>query len=297
MKSTLFKLLTLTTALLLVGCSSTANSSKSSEQTYSSEESSKEEELSSLNSFSIDYEEMKTTYGDFSITQDSNVLAPDEDVYYINVASSKLTYVISGYFEGRIVIQNGNNLSDYKGVTLEFNNAFIVNDDEATIDYQVDAKNVEIITDKSTTNYIVNTSETNYDGHAVNSNNSIKLQLKADSNLYLYTVHGHTMKSDGDVKLIGSGNFTISNAISQGVKCSLNSGTGTLNITGGTFVINNCESVFKVDSLINISAGSLTATGIWSYPFARDIGDTLILTVADGVSAVVNGENYTSQTF
>ncbi len=276
--------------------------------------------LTGINTVNLDYDSFKESYGDASLTLDGEVLEEVDGVYTINVAESKQELTLSGYFEGRIVIQNGNSLDTYKGITLNLSNAFIVNDDEATIDYSLDEKNIEIISVKSTTNYIVNTSETNYDGHGINSLNNIEMRIQAGSNLYLYTVHGHTAKADGDFKIIGPGNiylssghdaihchnftttnsgtftgtFTVTNAISQAIEASETDKEGTANITGGTFVINNSESVIKADYAVNITAGSLTSEGIWSDPFVRGANRTLYVNITDGVSVIINGETFTT---
>ncbi|MCR5506170.1 MAG: carbohydrate-binding domain-containing protein [Bacilli bacterium] len=328
MKNKIACLLALLSASFLVACGTKTASNSTEEDTSSStdtentdDSTSTDDEVSTLNEVDLDYDSFASSYGEFSLMCGDEEIEGVDGVYTINVASSKLTYTASGYLEGRIVVANGNSVSSYKGVTLELSNAFIVNDDEPSIDYTLEDKNIEIVTVSSTTNYIVNTSSTNDDGQAINSLNNVEMVLNSESDLYLYTVHGHTIKADGDVKITGSGsvylssghdgvhchNFTtynngsfsgyfeISNAISQGIEASTSSGSGTLKITGGTFVIRNCESVFKVDKTITISGGKVTATGIWSDPFVRGSDGTLTITISDSASVTVNGESVGSQ--
>ncbi len=303
------------TILILSGCGK-ATTTTIEDVTTTTES----DELSGLNEVDLDYDALMDTYGDASLVSDGVEIEAENNVYTISVSSDKLEYTLSGYFSGRIVIDNANELSSYKGITLYLSNACIVSDDEATIEYLLDDKNIELVSVKETTNYIVNTSSTNYDGHALSSSNNIELRLQKESVLYLYTVHGHTIKADGDVKLTGagaiylssghdgihchdfttynsshfSGTFEISNAISQGIEASTSGGNGTLTITNGTFIINNCESVAKVDSEINISGGELSSTGIWSSAFQRGSSNVLTIIISEGVSVVINDEEITS---
>ncbi|MCR4879625.1 MAG: carbohydrate-binding domain-containing protein [Bacilli bacterium] len=306
----LFILSCLIIPLFLSGCNSNSSSSI--------------ENLSSINEFSLDYESFKASYGAASLKCGDNVITSNNGVYYINVTENKQTYELSGYFEGRIVIQNGNQLSSYKGISLVMNNAFIVNDDAATIDYTLDSKSFEIVSTSNTTNYVVNKSATNYDGHSIYSMNNLGFTLEENSMLNIYSVHGHTIKADGDVEVGGSGNaylssghdgihchdflavydgnlysgnFTIDKAISQGIEASKSSGNGEIHIYGGAFTINNAESAMKVDVSITFTGGSLNGTGIWATPFVRATDNQIQLIVGDGISVVINGTSYNSQTF
>ncbi len=313
--------------LFLASCNSktesvtTEETTTTEDSTVDNASSDDDDVLTGINEFELDYDSFKSQYGDFSLTLDDEVIEPVDGIYTINVTSSKQELVATGYLEGRIVIQNGNSLSSYKGVTLYLNNAFIVNDDATTIDYGLSDKNIEIVNSKETTNYIVNTSETNYNGHGIYSNNNIEMRIQTSSNLYLYTAHGHTIKADGDVKIIGPGNislssghdavhchnfttnnsgsfsgtFTITNSVSQAIEASDSNGEGTVNITNGTFVINDAESVFKVDYAINITGGSVTATGIWASPFVRGASRVLYLNISDGITVSVNGSSFLTQ--
>ncbi|MCR4561995.1 MAG: carbohydrate-binding domain-containing protein [Bacilli bacterium] len=318
MKKAFFPFLSLIGIISLAGCGGGTQSASSSSV---NESSSSEDSLEGFNEFELDYEAYKEEYGDFTLTQGESQISPVDGVYYINVASSKLTYTLKGYLEGRIVIQNEDNLSTFKGVTLLLSDCFLKYDDSPVIEYAVDEKNIEIISAQNSTNYIVNTSKDNDEGDAIYSQNNVELDLKSGSSLNLYTVHGHTLKADGDVKLIGSGslylssghdgfhchsfytansgtfsgNFTINNTLSQGIEASTSSGNGEVLMSGGTFVINNCESVLKVDKTISITGGSLTGEGIWSDPFVRGSKETLTLTINEGVSVVIDGETFSSQ--
>ncbi len=327
MKKLLFGLLFLN-LFLLVGCNNTNNNEDTeieedtTSDTDSTETTDDGDVLTGLNEFSLDYDSFKTNYGDFSLTKDDEEVEGVDGIYTINVSSSKQEFYLEGYLEGKIVINNANKLDSYKGVILYLSNTFLKYDDSPVIDYLIDSKNVQIINVANTTNYIVNTSETNYDGHGIYSANNLEMTLLTGSNLYIYTAHGHTIKADGDVKIKGAGNiylssghdavhchnftttnsgtlsgtFTILNAISQGIEASVKDSTATLSITGGTFIIDNCESVLKVDATINITGGSLTATNIWSDPFVRGGSTTLSLNIGDGITVLVNGTSYQSTT-
>ncbi len=307
----LFILPVLVFPLMFASCSSSSSSSS-------------EDVLSGINEFSLDYESFKTTYGTAKLTLNGVEVSDDNGVYYLDVTNEKQVFELTGYFDGRIVIQNPNSLTTYKAVTLNLNKAFIVSNNEATIDYTLENKTFDIYSINGTTNYVVNSSKSNYDGHAINAMNNFGLYIEDNSTINVYSAHGHTIKADGDVKVGGTGNvylssghdgihchnfstsyggtnysgtFTINNSISQAIEASKSSGEGVAYIYGGEFIINNAESVFKVDATIRFTGGSLSSTGIWATPFVRGGSSELSLIIGDGISVVVNGTAYQSQTF
>ncbi len=305
-------LIVLCMIFIFVGCSSTTNNSTTDDTTTEDDD-----VLSGINEFTLDYSAFESSYGDASVTVGGEAVTCTDGEYIINVTTSKQTVVVSGYIDGRIVIENGDDLSSYKGVIVQLNNAFIKSDNLIALDYSLSEKTLEIYSINGTTNYIVNTSSTNYDGHAISSSNNAEVVLQPNSSLYLYTVHGHTFKADGDIRVSGGGDmylssghdavhchnfggsgagtFTIMNAISQGIEASVNAGTGEVAISNGTYVINNCESAMKVDAYITITGGTITGEGVWSDDFVKAEGDSLTLAIADGVSVVIDGTTYTSQ--
>ena len=294
------------TLILFTSCSKESKSSRD----YANE---------SINQINID-SNIESKYKAASVTLNGVSISSDDGCYNINVTNEKQELVVTGLVTGGIYISNSNKVTSYKGLTIVLNGAYIKSDDEATIWYSLQDKNVEIISSENTTNYILNTSETNDLGDAIYSENNIEMKLEKKSKLYSYTCLGHTIKADGDFKITGSGslqlssghdaihchNFTtvngetftgslyVENAHSQAIEASKSYGSGTLVITSGSFTINNAESVFKVDAEINISGATIKSTGIWADPIVNASSNTLIVNISDDASFTVNKTKYTS---
>ena len=304
MKKIITSILFVSSFLLLAACDMQSNAGDDAPTT--------------INTLDLDYESLKSNYGDFSITVNGSEIPPVNNTYYLPVGSSSLTYIATGYFEGRIVIENSNNISSYKAVTILLKNACLVSDNEATISYTLTSKKISIVSEINSTNYVINKSTTNTEGHAISSNDDI--DFYGTGLINLYAAHGHTIKSDGDFEISGtgsvyiysghdgvhchnfsatkySGNFTIANAISQGIEASVTSGTATLKISGGNFDISNAESMFKVDRAITISGGTVIGNNFSANAFVRGNEKTeLSITISGTGSLTVNGTSYTGTT-
>lgn len=275
----------------------------------------------------IDLTKLKEQYGEFSITTtkgEEGVLSDDGATYTISVSSSKNAYTISGYFEGHIVINNSDDLSTFKGVKIILSNACLVTDTGSNIEYQVDGKNIEIVAQKSTVNYIINTGEGYYDC-AVNSQNNIEVDGKGTLNIVTQT--GHGLNAEGKIRFydspiinissghdaIHAGKFVSNNeedavedyeaftgtlnvvyALSQAFDCTTSSSKGSIDLSSGNYNIRNCESAFKTDLWLTIG-GKVIVKDLTDAPVVRgaaSIGVTI--EILNGGSFVVDEAPYTN---
>ncbi len=317
----------ITISAVLVGCSSNDNQSIDSSSLQSNTNSNNQ--VSSITSdnldFDVDLNKLKERYGNFNITAtkgEEGTLSSDGKTYTISVSTTKSAYTISGYFEGRIVINNSSNLTLIKGVKLTLNGACLVSNFGSTIDYQVSEKNVEIVAKKESENYLINISDGYYDS-AVNSEKNIEVDGKGILNII--TKNGHGLRAENKVRFydattinitsghdaihtsyfvsnneeelevdyeVFEGTVNVLSAVSQAFDCTTSIGTGTIEITSGTYNLSNCESVFKTDVSLFIN-GQVSATNLSSDPVARgdqSIGVTIEIT--DTGSFTVDGVDY-----
>ena len=257
-------------------------------------------------------------------------MAPTYDetsnTWTIGVSAKKATYTVSGYFKGKIVVANPSNLTDYKGVVIKLNQAYIESDDDKTcaITYSNDAKYLALETVSGTVNYI------NGAAGAVESSNN--LRLGGAGNLYLLSAMGHGAKGD-DILLYGAGDITIAAAADglhghdfftndsedtptefsgtltvkgvgeQALDFSDGSGTSDDPWTGSIMV--DSEAKIVVDTAQNVAranlaitvAGSITATNILGdQPIITKNSGALVVTILEGASFLVNGVALQSQT-
>ena len=328
--------------------SSTATSSISSEAISSKEESlsisasdssASEEESSSIPDSAIsiseesssseptlpDFDTLKYSYGDFSIVGETGscIYTYDSDTltYTINVnADEKLEYTLSGFFQGKILVQNGDNLSSYKGVTFVLDNACLTNaeDQDAVIEFALDKKNVEIKAKKETENKIFATGS----ALAISSLNNIEFSGAGTLDLASYGSDMHTVKADGDVSIYGSGNINVlysahdafhgkhlafandggtaysgtlnvTQAVSQAFDFETNKGKGSISVEGGTIIVDNAASVFKTDASLTIASGaSVIATNLTEDPVVAGDNSSGLAVTIEG-TFTVDGEPYT----
>ena len=351
MKHSSLKITLLAASLLLAGCNSALSTisstssalassaseslSSTSEVSSSSEassttSSSDETSTSTLISSSSSSQDVRSNYGDFSLVQTTNGTAPTYDetsnTWTIGVSAKKATYTVSGYFKGKIVVANPSNLTDYKGVVIKLNQAYIESDDDKTcaITYSNDAKYLALETVSGTVNYISGAA-----GAVESSNN---LRLGGVGNLYLLSAMGHGAKGD-DILLYGVGDITIAAAADglhghdfftndsedtptefsgtltvkgvgeQALDFSDGSGTSDDPWTGSIMV--DSEAKIVVDTAQNVAranlaitvAGSITATNILGdQPIITKNSGALVVTILEGASFLVNGVALQSQT-
>jgi hypothetical protein len=336
MKNTSLKITLLACSLLLGSCASVSTSSaKSSSESTASQAASSSEETSAESSSSTEESssltsDIRSSYGNFTIAATSNGTTPTYDsatsTWTLGVSAKKATYTCSGYLSGRIVVGNPSNLTDYKGVVLILNGAYIESD--STTDYVIDdtnsSKYLALESAEGTTNYITN-------GYgAVHSTNN--LRFGGSGNLVIVSKAGHGAKAD-DILLYGNGNITI-NAAADGLhgkdfytndsESTPSEFTGTLTINGvgeqaldfcdgsGTeadpwtgsitvdsgakIVIATAQNVARANTAITVN-GSIIATNILdTAPIITKNSGALIVTIAEGATFMVNGTALTSQT-
>ena len=338
-------------SLILAGCAFTSNSESSTSQnsensisqnpvsasTSSSDETSVSDDLTSgapsisdpdvsTSTPKLDIDALKEQYGEFNITNtkgEEGVLSSDGKTYTISVSSSKSAFTIKGFFEGRIIINNDNELASFKGVELTLENACLFTDSGINIDYQVNDKNVEIVAKKNTENYIINLGEGNDDA-AVNSEKNIEIDGKGILNIFTQT--GHALKADKKIKLYDAptlnitaghdaihasefisnneeeleadfeefnGTLNVLSALSQAFDCTTSKGKGLIQLLTGTYNISNCESAFKTDVSLTIG-GQVIATNLSSDPVVKGDNSTgVTIEITDTGSFTVDGVSYT----
>lgn len=280
---------------------------------------------SSSSSVSTEYdlESLQSEYGEFSITPavsgvGSVAYEEETNTYVLSVASTKAEYIVTGYFEGAIAIQNASGLSAYKGVTLTLTKACLVSSgDYAAVDYQLESKNVEIKAKKDTKNLILSRSS----GVAVHSENNIEFSGKGDLELASLTEGIHTVRASGDISIYSapsivvttsghdafhgnhlyftdgseaySGTMRIHNVVSQAFDFETSSGNGSVSVDGGVVYVDSADAVFKTDKTLTIAKGAkVIATNVRESPYV--VGDNSSGLSVDFLGTfTVNGETIT----
>lgn len=318
MKKTLISLFLFLTPLL--SCSSSSNTSTKS---YS------ESDLTTL----------KKTYGTFSITRgdggNNNASYNEEtNTYTIPVEETKAEYVLQGYSDARFVFANPNSVADYKGIKINLNKACIVSNSTSSVFYySLGSKNIEVGAKKNTENILLNIGE----GNVIDSQANIELTGKGSLELFSKgaTSGGHTVRASNSISLYESVNLTINSGhdglhcdsiytynnddttnkytgtirfgkiVSQAMEATTSQCEGLIKLTSGTFVIDNCDSVFKSDISISISSGvSVKASSTTSNPVVKQDKDEVdenvtipSLKLENSGTFIANGETIESQTF
>ena len=268
---------------LLLGCgSSSSGSSSSADPSY-------------------DASALKKKYGDFSIqvaTEGMGSYTYDEEnnVYTLAVASTKAEYVLSGFFDGSIVIENVSGLASYKGVKLTLNDACLAySGTSVLIDYALTDKNIEIKAQNGTYNYILNL------GSNVAVHSACNIEFSGKGNLELASLGGeaHTIRADKDIYLysaptilvtasahdafhgnhlyfvekddtsnVYAGILTIHNVVSQAFDFETSNGNGSILVNSGKIYVDIADSVFKTDATLTIlEQANVIATNIASDPY------------------------------
>lgn len=267
---------------------------------------------------------LKKKYGTFSIVTERGtdyVLSDDGKVCTISVGAEKGSYTLSGYFEGRIVINNKDGLATYKGVKLHLDNACIVSTLGTAIEYLPEKKNVEIVAKRETENHIINASDV---GDAVVSHNNLEVDGKGT--LHINSAAGHALNAEDTVRFydattvdivaghdgIHAAHFVTDNeealaidfeaftgtvkilyAFSQGFDCTTSKSTGTIDISSGTFEIANCESAFKTDVTLTI-AGTVRASKLTAEAVVHGDNSTgATISITGSGTFTVDGAPYT----
>lgn len=316
-------LLNLLALALLASCGSTSSSSASASSSNVSESSATSASTSSATSgatssaSAYDTEALKAAYGNFSITRGSNAgsFTYDEvnNVYTLSVDTTKAEYILTGYFEGQILIKNVNSLSSYKGVTITLTNACLVSTgDYPAIYYTLSSKNVEVKAKVDTSNKILalGTDVAIYSGNNIEFSGKGNLELastgaechavRADDQIRFYSsptirvsscahdaFHGNECIFSEDPDVLADnpfeGTIYVDSTISQAFDFETSSGKGFINVYSGTVYANNCESVFKTDAALVIGANAkVIATNLTGDPYQQ--GDN-----SSGLAVTING--------
>lgn len=290
--------------LLSCGTNSQSASTPASSSTPSSEVvSSSSEAVTSAASSLYDVDALKQTYGEFSITVKEEGIGSytyDESAktYYLDVASAKATYKLSGYFDGTFVIRNGSSLTSYKGVVIDLESACLVSTgDYAVINYTLPEKNVEIKSSTATSNKILALGS----NVAVYSENNAEFSGKGTLELASIGELAHTVRAADKVRIYGEptinvpvsahdafhgnrlyftededvptdnpflGTLNISNVISQAFDFETSSGNGEIIVHSGKINVDNAESVFKTDTTLEVQKNAtVTATNLFGDPY------------------------------
>lgn len=328
MKHTLYPLFSLACLALLAGCAPSTTSAASSVSTAAA--STTTSTVSSSTTTSVVSSDPAADYGDFSITATSNGTTPiwDESArtWTIGVSASKAVYVVKGYLSGRIVVANPDNLTSFKGVVLQLNNAYIEggNETEYAVDFTLSGKYLALESLAGTTNVITNIAG------AVKSENN--LRFGGDGSLTLLSEIGHGAKGD-DILFYGASDVTIKAAADglHGHNFYTNDGestpseyTGTLTIknveeqaldfcdgsgtaedpwtgsitvdSGAKIVIDNAQNVARVNTAFTVNGSIVATTILDAAPIITKNSGSLVVTIAEGATFTVNGTAIVSET-
>lgn len=331
----LFPFSCLAIAALLSGCSqgslssnssvqSEASSSTTNESTSIIESSSSETIISSSEESSSSIESsVPEGYGEFSVTRIKNGSEPVFDdatsSWHLYVTSSKAEYSLTGYFEGDIVIEDGNALvSGYKGATLDLSGLYLV----GTIQYTLADKNVALVVEEGTTNYICGkttalVSENNVEisgagsliisastGHGIDCD---KVTLYGDTLITINNVtkdgiHAHNLLTLNDSSVPFSGTLSIINVGDQGIDCSDGDGSeadpysGSISIVNGAKItISNAVNMVKTDISLSVE-GSLVGQEISGDAITTKNTGNCVVSVGESATLTCNGTNILSTT-
>lgn len=305
--------------LLLASCGASGSSSSSVATTASSSSESASSTSVTATSEEVSYDTaaLKERYGSFSIVKESNAGSYSYDegtnTYTLCPDTIKAEYTLSGYFEGRILISNVNNLASYKGVTLSLSNACLVSSGNyPAIEYSLDSKNVEIKAKINTANKVIALGEE----VAIRSENHIEFSGKGELEMASFGTDAHVVRAKDEIRFYSSptihvtacahdafhGNkcifskdpdalsdtpFTgvvrVDQAVSQAFDFETSSGNGYVNVYSGTVYASNMESVFKTDTALVVGAeAQVVASNLSGDPYQQ--GDN-----SSGLSVIING--------
>ena len=273
-------------------------------------------------------EKLKNEYGELSIKREDGknptyTYVSEKNEYRINVEKDiKAKYVISGYTEAHITIGNGDNLTSFKGVKIKLDRACLVSKTESpSIYYSLQSKNVEVTPKNETENYIISLNGSN----GIDSENNI--EIGGNGTLSIYTKQttslgngGHCIKSSNKVSIYDTaklnltsahdgincddiitineddnttyaGTINFNNIVSQAMEATTKKCGGSISLSGGKYIIDNAESVFKSDEEINIASGvEVIATNIKGEPIVKQSKDEVESNITIPVlNLVVNG--------
>ena len=311
------KLLFVSSLLFIAGCNK-----KESNDTNKQENETNVELYSSTH-----LEQLKKEYGEFSITREDGgkvnyTYNSEKDEYRIKVEEVKAKYVLSGYTESHFIISNSDNLTTHKGIKLKLDKACLVSKNESpSIYYSLETKNVEITPRSDTENLIISLNGSN----GIDSENNIEIGGNGSLSIYTkettsYGSGGHCIKSSNKVSIYGSsklnltsahdgincddflslneedntsytGTITFKDIASQAIEATTKKCGGSISLTGGKYIIDNAESIFKSDNEININSGvEVIGTNIKGEPVVKqtkeEVESNITIPVLD---LVVNG--------
>ena len=314
-------------ALFITGCDLSIDNNSSKPTDLTSQTSNLNSGITSTTNLEVNLDTLKSEYGAFSVVTEKGSegkLSSDGKVFTISFSTYKSSYIFSGYFDGKIIINNANNLTSYKGVKIALSHACFVNTSGSNIEYQVSGKNIEVVAKRDTENYIINTGE-GYDDAAVTSENNI--EIDGNGILNIITSTGHALRAEDTIRFYDSpvinissghdaihaekfisnneetvetdfvsfsGTLNIVSAISQGFDCTTSLGTGTIEITSGNYNITHCESAFKTDVSLNISNAQVKASNLTSDPVVRGDNSTgVTIQISSNAIFLVDNIQYT----
>ena len=305
--------------LLLASCGGSASSSSGATSIPSSTAEPAPSTSSAATSEEVSYDTaaLKEQYGSFNIVKESNAGSYSYDeatnTYILCPDTIKAEYTLSGYFEGRILISNVNNLASYKGVTLSLSNACLISSGNyPAIQYSLDSKNVEIKAKINTANKVIAVGEE----VAIRSENHIEFSGKGELEMASFGTDAHVVRAKDEIRFYSSptihvtacahdafhGNkcifskdpdalsdtpFTgvvrVDQAVSQAFDFETSSGNGYVNVYSGTVYASNMESVFKTDTALVVGAeAKVIASNLSGDPYQQ--GDN-----SSGLSVIING--------
>lgn len=286
-----------------------------------------------------DLSTLQNSYGTFSITREDGLSSKatyDEgtNTYTIPVEETKAEYVFQGYTTASFVFDNSNSVTSYKGIKINLNKACIVSTTSSPVlYYSLSSKNIEVGAKKNTKNLLINIGE----GNVVDSLGNIEMTGKGSLELYSKGAEsgGHTIRATNSISLYESVDLTINSGhdglhadaiytydnddstnvftgtirfgkvVSQAMEATTGKCGGYINLSGGTYTIESCDSVFKSDISITIGSNvKVTVSSTTSDPVVKqdssevDSGVTIpTLKLENNGTFTVNGNKIESQSY
>lgn len=201
------------------------------------------EKQSTNKSYFIDDIAAKENYNS-AITIDPDISVTKSDENIITLCKEKTKYIISGYFEGQIIVKA-------KNVEIQLNNAFLENPNaEAAIYFE---QNGIISSVNDTGNYIISSGSTNGEQKGSAIEGKKDLTIGGGGKIYIKGYARHALKAE-TVKLKNEGHFYFE-ASKEGaaINCENFIVDKTENVTAYFY---NSKNGIKADKSIKIEAGT-----------------------------------------
>lgn len=278
------KKLSLTVSALLLAAAALSFASCKTPTTTPSNDNEKTEENKEENKQEENKEEEKQEEVTFKIegANDASTYTKEGNVITL-AAEGEPEYILTGTFEGKIIVKA-------KGTVLKLNGVTLTNKDAPVIDAEL---KVEIKAEENTENTITTTGDYNKDNKIGAINGAKKVEIGGSGKLTVSGSVCHGIKAD-DMEVKGSGTYTVSGS-AKGSAINCNNFTVKADKTF-TLNLKNSKNGIKADGSIDIASGTFNlsdlTTGFKTDTYEDD-GESHTIKIAD--TATVTYKNVTTE--